>query len=98
MTSSKEIQNSYINMYKYLRNYIWGFDTVERLADLEVEVYNSFPDISKIQSVFNQLYIDIRSVLDEDEELAQAVNEFKDLIMSIEGEFYLKLDKVQEAI
>lgn len=85
-------------MYKYLRNYIWGFDTVERLADLEVEVYNSFPDISKIQSVFNQLYIDIRSVLDEDEELAQAVNEFKDLIMSIEGEFYLKLDKVQEAI
>ena len=85
-------------MYTELRNYIWGFDTVERLADLEVEVYNSFPDISKIQSTFNALYVDVRDMFDEDEELAEAVNSFKELIESIEGDFYLKLDKVQEAI
>lgn len=85
-------------MYTYLRNYIWGFDTVERLANLEIAVYSSFPDIDEIKSIFNMLYVDVKDVLDEDEELAEAVNSFKELIESIEGDFYLKLDKVQEAI
>lgn len=85
-------------MYTYLRNYIWGFDTVERLANLEIAVYSSFPDIDEIKSIFNTLYVDVKDVLDEDEELAEAVNSFKELIESIEGDFYLKLDKVQEAI
>lgn len=98
MSSSKQIQNEYINMYTYLRNYIWGFDTVERLANLEIAVYSSFPDIDEIKSIFNTLYVDVKDVLDEDEELAEAVNSFKELIESIEGDFYLKLDKVQEAI
>lgn len=85
-------------MYAQLRNYIWGFNTVERLAELEIEVYNSFPDVAKIKSTFNPLYIDVKDVFDEDEELAEAVNSFKELIESIDSDFYLKLDKVQEAI
>lgn len=85
-------------MYTQLRNYIWGFNAVERLANLEIEVYNSFPDISKIQSNFNALYIDVKDVFEEDEELAEAVNSFKELIESVEDDFYLKLDKVQEEI
>lgn len=85
-------------MYSHLRNYIWGFETVQRLADLEIAVYSSFPDLSQIQSSFRSLYNDIREVLSEDEELAEAVNAFKQLIETIENNFYLKLDKVQEAI
>lgn len=85
-------------MYKQLRNYIWGFDTVQRLADLEIAVYESFPDVNKIQGAFNQLYVDIQSTLKEDEELAKSVDSFKEAIQSIEGDFYLKLGKVQEAI
>lgn len=98
MISSKEIQHRYVKMYEKLRNYIWGFETVEKLANLEIEVYNSFPDISKIQSFFNSLYQDVKTVFDEDEELAEAVDAFKKFIESIESDFYLKLDKVQEAI
>ena len=98
MVSSKELQNEYIKMYTQLRNYIWGFDTVEKLANLEIEVYNSFPDIAKIQSTFNMLYQDVRHIFSEDDELAEAVASFKELIESVDGDFYLKLDKVQEAI
>lgn len=98
MITSKQIQAAYVKMYAQLRNYIWGFDTVERLANLEIEVYNSFPDLSKIQSTFNSLFMDIRTAYDEDEELAKAVDAFKKVIESADGEFYLKLDKVQEAI
>lgn len=98
MNSSKEIQNAYVDMYTNLRNYIWEFDTVERLANLEIEVYNSFPDIDKIKSAFNALYLDVRYVLNEDEKLSESVEGFKELIESIEGDFYLKLAKVQEAI
>lgn len=85
-------------MYEKLRNYVWDFDTVEKLANLEVAVYNSFPDISQIQLLFNSLYLDVRQVFDEDEELQEVVDAFKEFIESIEGDFYLKLDKVQEAI
>ena len=85
-------------MYTHLRNYIWGFGTVEKLANLEIEVYSSFPDVKKVQSLFNSLYQDVREVCNEDEELATAVDTFKNLIESIDGDFYLKLDKVQEAI
>lgn len=85
-------------MYSRIRNYIWGFDTVEKIATLEIAVYSSFPDISTIQSCFNSLCYDMRDMMSEDEELAEAVNKFKDTLDSLEGDFYVKLNKVQEVI
>lgn len=85
-------------MYSQIRNYIWGFNTVEKLANLEIAVYSSFPDISTIQSYFNSLYSDMRDIMSEDEELAEAVNKFKNTLDSLEGDFYVKLNKVQEVV
>lgn len=99
MTSSKQLQNAYVNLYRELRNYIWGFDTVQAIANLEIEVYSAFPDVSKIQSSFNTLCIDIRSVVDEDEDLAEAVESFKDMLSACsDDKFYVKLAQVQEVL
>lgn len=98
MISCRELQNAYIHMYENLRNYIWGFKTVEHLANLEVAIYSSFPDLATVNKEFNALYLDIREMLEEDEDLSASVKEFKDILDNIEGDFYLKLDQVQEVV
>ena len=97
MISSAEIQSAYVNLYRNIRNYIWDFKTVECLAELEIAVYTSFPDITDVRNKFNQLYIDIRSQFEEDEEFKKAAEEFKELIEKDET-FYSKIDSVKEVI
>ena len=99
MISSKELQNKYIKMYEGLREYIWPFETVKRLADLEVSVYTTFPSPEQVKTDFNELYLNIRDVLDDDEELKESVEAFKETVETLESEtFYSKLNQVQEAI
>lgn len=95
MISSKDLQKRYIDLYKSIRNYIWDYQTVEYLANLEVAVYTTFPDIQEIRKQFNSLYLDIRDVLIDDEEFREAVNEFKELIEN-EDTLYSKIDMVNE--
>ena len=49
MLNSSELQQSYIKLYKALRNYIWPYNKVELLGFLEVAVYDRFPDIDKVK-------------------------------------------------
>lgn len=95
MITSKEFQNPYIELYKAMREYIWEYKTVEYLAELEIAIFNAFPDIQEIRNAFNRLYLDIRDVLDEDEEFKQAVEEFKKVIEE-DHQIYVKIDKVSE--
>lgn len=97
MISSAEVQAAYIDLYTCLRNYIWDFRTVEYLAELEVLVYTTFPNIADIRNKFHQLYIDIRDVCKEDEELDKACKSFQQIIES-DDIFYSKLDRVKEVI
>ena len=83
-------------MYTNIRNYIWEFKTVERLANLEIAVYTSFPDVSELKREFSNLYQDIKPVLDEDEEFAKSVKKFKEVLDNITDDFYFKIDQVQE--
>lgn len=96
MVSCRELQNAYLNMYKELRNYIWGFNIVENLAELEINVYSAFPDVSKLKVQFNNLYLGIKSVLSEDEELRKSVEAFQESLNNIDDDFFFKLSKVQE--
>lgn len=99
MISSKELQNEYVKMYEKIREYIWPFETVKRLAALEVSVYTTFPSPEQIKKDFNTLYLDIRDMFDDDDELKEAVEDFKKTIETLESEtFYSKLNQVQEAV
>ena len=97
MISSSVLQNAYVDMYRKVRNYTWGFRTVENLAELEIAVYTSFPDINQVRNTFNSLYMDLQDRFEDDEELQSAVEAFKEAIEQ-EDTFYAKLDKVREVI
>lgn len=97
MISAAELQNAYIKFYEQMRKYIWMFATVELLAELEVAVYSSFPDIDNIRRLYNSLWPDIRSTSLEDEEFKKAADAFNELIQTSDT-FYSKLDRVSEVV
>lgn len=107
MISLQDLQRAYIKLYKKLREYIWDVSTVEDLAELEVAVYNRFPNIREVRSYTTKLRSDIRDVINaeksqrniytDDYTLEDAINEFEELINSEDSnEIYSPLGKVME--
>lgn len=107
MLSLQDLQRAYIKLYKKLREYIWNVSTVEDIAELEVAVYNRFPDIHAVRSRTNKLRSDIRDVINtersqrniyaDDYTLEDAINDFEELINSEDSnEIYSPLVKVME--
>ena len=97
MLEINDIQSAYNNLYKVLRNYFWPIDTVEKLAELEIECYKSFPDISALRSLFEKLFLDIRECAAENEELSKQCDKFREIVQSSDS-IYNKLTKVNEVI
>lgn len=97
MLSYNELQSAYVDLYTQLRKYIWDFKTVEHIADLEIAVYRTFPDIADVSQRFNELNIDIRSVSFEDEDLKSAVDAFKE-VLHTDDILYARLNQVREVI
>lgn len=96
MLNFLELKKYYNHMYEELRNYLWDFNTVECLADLEVAVYRRFPDIAEVRAKFNRLYSRISSICMEDEYFQEAVNNFKNIINSSDV-VYSRIIKPKEA-
>ena len=97
MTSIADIQNQYVNLYEQLRNYIWDFDTVAAIANLEIDVYESFPDMKQVTVDFLKLRNCINQFEYEDEDLDNAIASFEDVI-SESDEVYVKLNQVKEVL
>lgn len=91
MITSKQIQNHYNKLYSCLRNYIWPIQAVSDIADLEVEVYRSFPDKDKLDSVFSKIKNHCRDI-EDDEDLKQELEGFGDILNKATN-IYSKLDK-----
>ena len=68
MISAKDLQRAYVNLYRQLRNYVWDVDTVEHLANFEIEVYNRFPDLAEIKRLFEILKKDTADVVEMEQE------------------------------
>lgn len=96
MLSLVDLKKYYVKMYSELRNYVWDFKTISYLADLEIAVYRRFPDALEIRSKFDTLYMCIRDICDEDEDLSAAVTNFKNIINSSD-QFYSRIDAPKEA-
>lgn len=90
MIAAAMIQQAYIDLYKQIRNYIWDYDTVVKLAELEVAAYMAFPDIDKVRYALDQLKIELNSsdVYAEDEDLQKAVDDFSETLDGADQVFY----------
>jgi len=82
MTCSVDFQNAYSDLYSLMRNYIWDLDVVEVLADVEVDTFDAFIDLEKLNKDFQRLYPSIKAVADDndDEEMLEAADAFFDMI------------------
>ena len=90
MIAAAMIQQAYIDLYRQIRNYIWDYDTVVKLAELEVASYMAFPDIDKVRYALDQLKTELNSsdVYAEDEDLQKAVDDFSETLDGADQVFY----------
>ena len=97
MVSSIIIQNEYQKLYTQVRRYLWSFDTVEMLAELEIACYQAFPSLDDVKVKFSKFKREIAEKANEDAELKEAITDFEDVINS-ESTLYLTLNKVREVV
>ena len=95
--SLKDIQRVYEKMYSEIRKYIWSFEAIHKLADLEISAYNRFPDLEDVKLKFYALKELIYPTILEDEDLEKAVDNFEKVINSAK-DVYAKLISVREDI
>ena len=70
-----------------MMQYIWDYNTVSHLVDLQVSLFKAFPDIAEIKSNFSKLLRDITPEFEEDEELKKAADVFQSLLDETEDTF-----------
>lgn len=98
MITATNLQSAYNALYKEVRRYIWDFETVSALADLEVETYQAFPDMEQLSKKFATFkrYVDATNVLRDDEDVKKAFDKFEELINDKDIELYANLKTFQE--
>lgn len=92
MISAKQLQSSYNNLYECLRNYIWPYDVVNTIAELEISVYNTFPSTSEILIHFSRLRNFCKMYLSKDKELTKSLLSFDNTLKQADSGIYAKLD------
>lgn len=97
MISAKKLQNQYNSLYIQIRKYLWPFETVQLLADLEEAIYRKFPDLNQISSILDKFKLRIDSEFKDDEELKSEFDKLYDLVKS-DDTVFSKLDQVNEVI
>ncbi|MBP5433588.1 hypothetical protein [Ruminococcus sp.] len=90
MIAAAIIQSAYNELYRNVRNYIWDYNTVEKLAELEAATYMAFPDLDKVRICSAKLKEElVRSdVYDDDEELQSAMEAFDKNLEGADSVFY----------
>jgi hypothetical protein len=93
--SAQIFRNLYIDLYSQLRNYLWDIETVQIIADLEIETHKAFPDVSLISTLTNRLKYYIMSTMSEDEDMKEAfdalqesLEENKDFVVFLRQPIY----------
>lgn len=95
--NSSSIQNAYIDFYTVVRNYIWGFATINKLVDIEIESFQTFPDIIRLRNLLSDIRPDLESTMKDDDELKNAFDSFVKLVES-DDKLYSIIDVVREVI
>lgn len=98
MISSTIFMNAYEKFYSEMRNYLWDVQTLEKLADVQIETYKAFIDVDKLEHELSILYNRISSAIEDDEYLKEAYENLKSCIEdSKDSTAYYNLYKLEEA-
>ena len=99
MIAAAILQSAYNDLYKELRNYIWDYNTVEKLADLETAVYMVFPNLDNVRHALNRLETEVRAsdIYEDDEQLQRVIERFENKLDGVDAIYY-GLDVPQEVI
>lgn len=92
-----ELRNSYIGLYKIVRQYILSYRFVEFLSAFEAEVYKGFPDSGKLQKYISGMKSELYNCDDEANSIIECLDSLSDEIASY-NEIYMKLPKVKEVV
>ena len=94
--SSQDFRNVYEKLYAEIRNYLWSYDTLKDLAQLEQDIYSAFIDRESLERDFYKLKSSIKEVLDEDELLKKQMDALEELIELEDSQLYARLPGVAE--
>ena len=97
MISAAQIEKAYNDLYNQFRKYIWDFDTVVALAELETSCYTAFADLDKLRKLLKDLYKLAKDVVKEDEDFQDAFDAFEELIKK-DSDIYVKLNVLREVM
>lgn len=97
MIGSSILQTTYNNLYTQLRKYIWSFEAVNAIADLEIACYQSFADLLSVRRHLDRVAQYARDVIKDDEDVKKAFDAFEDLLKDEES-MYVKLTAVKEEV
>lgn len=99
MIDTKELQLKYINLYKQLRRYIWDYPSVRLLANLEISIFDRFPNLDEVYKYASYLKTSADRVTDRDSDVMKAFNDLFDEIESCsDSGMYVTLNQVREVI
>lgn len=63
--TSSDLQVKYEKLYKFLMDFLWEFQTVQALANLEISIFKRFPDKEEMQKCLRELKLSISSTYNE---------------------------------
>lgn len=84
LTETNQLKTAYNRMYTVLSDYIWDYDIVEALVDVELETYKIFPDIESLRNKLRSLRMLVRQTADESR-ILDAISTFSDAVDDVEG-------------
>lgn len=97
--SSQEFRNIYENFYNAVRQYLWPYNVVERLAEAEEVIYTSFPDLEELKAKLYKLRDPIKEASEEfdDPDLSDLLEDMIELAEDADPEqFYFAISRVEE--
>lgn len=96
VVSSQDFRNVYQKLYQDVRRYLWPIDTLEKLSDIECNIYSAFPNVAKLKEDFASFKKDTTDVLQDDPYFSDNMNKMQKLIDSNDAGCYFRLPRVNE--
>lgn len=89
--TSSDIQVCYEQLYEFLMGFLWEFQVVQSLANLEIAVFKRFPDKDEMTRRLRELKADISATYnelskDDRNEFKEAVEDLEDAIEKFDEE------------
>lgn len=99
MRTSAKLQPLYNELYSNMRKYIWDYDTVATLVDVESETYRRFPNMDQLRRFTSNLKSRIigTSAYKDDDAFRQSLETFEESIND-EDDLYAGIAVFKEVI